>query len=85
MKSASFSNDFMLFIDSIKMMFDMMEVLGKRKNSYAPIFYKTLISCLAFESSEERVVFIVENFVIAFREIDNLPGSLLVDPLLKSI
>jgi hypothetical protein len=52
LKSASFSSDFMLFIDAIKTMFDMMALLGKRKNNYAPMFYKTLINCLAFESSE---------------------------------
>ena len=50
LKGTSFSNDFMLFIDSIKTMFDLMEVLGKRKNSFAPVFYKTLVSCLSFES-----------------------------------
>lgn len=52
LKGTSFSSDFMLFIDSIKTMFDLMSVLGRRKNSFAPIFYKTLINCLSFESGE---------------------------------
>lgn len=85
LKGTSLSNDFMLFIDSIKTMFDLMELLGKRKNSFAPIFYKTLVSCLSFESAEERVIFIVDNFISVFGDIQNLPGSLLVEPLLKSI
>lgn len=36
-------------------MFDLMEILGKRKNNFAPVVFKTLVNCLSFESGEDRV------------------------------
>lgn len=66
-------------------MFSLMEELGNRKNSYAPFFYKILINCFSFLNDNNRIEYLAINFIEAFRNINNLPGGPLVDPLLKNL
>lgn len=56
LKSSSLHQSDIVFYHTIITMFNLMEVLGNRKNPNAPFFYKTLINCFTFSGISERVL-----------------------------
>lgn len=72
-----------MYYESVRIMFSLMQTLGDRKNSNAPLLYKILTNCFSFHSDETKITFLAENFAVAFKSISNLPGGPLIDPLIK--
>lgn len=63
-----------------------MLVFSKNKNSYAPIVYKTLtFSFIENYLNVQIKEFIMSNFLIAIEEDENIPLSILLDPLIKQL
>lgn len=67
-----------------------MQTLGATKNPFAPLIYKILITGFSTCSEPSRVnsiliqlVFMADNFAFSFRGITSLPGTPIVQPLLK--
>lgn len=63
----------------------LMEVLGTRKNSNAPLIYKIMANCFSHCGNNDRMSYIAQNLKEAFQSIKNLPGGILVDSLIKNI
>ena len=62
-----------------------MESLGAQKNPNAPFIYKILINCFSFLASSEKISEICNNFIYSFQNISNLPGTPIVEHLIKSL
>ena len=85
LKTTSLHESELIYIESIRIMFSLMEELGNRKNSYAPFFYRILINCFSSISDKKRLEYICENFKESFQKIQNLPGGPLVEPLIRRL
>jgi len=89
LKNCTFSASEIVFNESTCTLFNLLTFLGNifnnlglAKNSYAPVIFKTLVSCLCFQQKADRIEFMVLNFLQSFKEIPSLPVSPLLEPLL---
>ena len=65
-------------------LFLLLSLFSKKKNTYAPIIYKTLTFSLVENYSNERIrEFLLSNFLIILEEIPNLPVNILIEPYIK--
>lgn len=64
------------------LLMQLIEYLGKEKQSEAPILYKMLSLIIAECKDEDTLNFLLNNVIILFNCIPSIPLSVLLDPLL---
>lgn len=85
LKSLALENDESTSYEALLMLFNLMLKLGLQRNSYAPLLFKTLVSIFSFGGTDSKIKFIVDNFIVNFRELSSLPAGPLMNALLTNI
>lgn len=79
-------NSRLLKFECISKAFQLLENFTSDRNSYAPIIYKTLTFYLVENYKDIEIrEYILQNFILIFNSIKNIPVGILLEPLVKQL